>query len=270
MADFFIIKPGRIGLNRVAHLQTHRGRLFNGIFDIRNVPVAFPLTDLQERIRTCVVNQEAYISPFLSEELNASTFPVHFLDFETVSSAVPRYIGTRPYQVVPFQWSDHILHRDGTLDHHEYLCISDKDPREEFAETLMASLGHEGLIFIYANYEKRIVKELSEVLPQFENQLQAVSGRFKDLQAIIKQHYYHPKFYGSFSIKNVLPALLPEMDYKSLNIQEGSQASFEYLRMIDPATSQDEKEQIKNDLLTYCGLDTLAMVRIREALLSQS
>ncbi len=242
----------------------------SGVFDIRDVPGSFPLTDLQKRIRTCVINREEYISPFLSGELNDVRFPVHFLDFETVGPAVPRYTGTRPYQVVPFQWSDHILHSDGTLDHHEYLCNSDRDPREEFTETLMASLGHEGSIFIYANYEKRIVKELSEFLPRFEKQLQAVSGRFKDLQEIIKQHYYHPKFYGSFSIKNVLPALLPEMDYKSLKIQEGSQASFEYLRMIDPATPQDEKEKIKNDLLTYCGLDTLAMVRIREALLKQS
>lgn len=239
----------------------------SGIFDIRDVPGSFPLTDLQQRIKTCVINRQEYISPFLSGELNDVTFPVHFLDFETVSSAVPRYSGTRPYQAVPFQWSDHILQSDGRLDHHEYLCNSDKDPREEFTETLISSLNLGGSIFIYANYEKRIVKELSEFLPRFESKLQAVSDRFKDLQAIIKQHYYHLKFYGSFSIKNVLPALLPEMDYKSLKIQEGSQASFEYLRMIDPATPQDKKEQIKNDLLTYCGLDTLAMVRVREALL---
>ena len=95
-------------------------------------------------------------------------------------------------------------------------------------------------------------------------------SRIKDLHQIIRRHYYHPGFHGSFSLKSVLPAILPEMSYANLEIQEGQLASLEYLEMIDPATPTEEKEQIKMDLLTYCGHDTLAMLKIREELISRS
>jgi hypothetical protein len=95
-------------------------------------------------------------------------------------------------------------------------------------------------------------------------------GRIKDLHQIIRRHYYHPGFHGSFSLKSVLPAILPKMSYANLEIQEGQLASLEYLKMIDPATPTEEKEKIKRDLLTYCGHDTLAMLKIREELISRS
>ena len=91
-------------------------------------------------------------------------------------------------------------------------------------------------------------------------------SRIKDLHKIISKEYYHPKFYGSFSIKSVLPALLPEMTYKNLEIQEGQLAGLEYVRMIDVSTPAEEKKKIKKNLLTYCGHDTLAMLKIREKL----
>ena len=93
--------------------------------------------------------------------------------------------------------------------------------------------------------------------------------RFVDLCALIKTHYYHPAFHGSFSLKYVLPALVPDMDYQNLAIQEGGMASLEYLRMIDPKTLAAEKKEIRKNLLAYCGQDTLAMVRIREVLLAK-
>ena len=240
-----------------------------GIEGIIDIPDTYSLTELQERIRTCVVSNEEFISKDIENELKNVEYPVHFLDFETVSPAIPRYAGTRPYQTIPFQWSDHILTENGTLEHKEYLCNDDKDPREEFADTLLATLGKNGSIFVYTTYEKGIIEDLAEYFPQFQSDLLLIIDRFKDLCAIIKKHFYHPEFHGSFSLKSVLPAIVPDMDYESLVIQEGNQASIEYLRMIDPSISSDEKERIKKELLTYCGYDTLAMVKIRDVLIKR-
>jgi len=240
-----------------------------GIQDIRDVPDSFPLTKLQERIKNCVINQEEHISPELEAELNDLEYPIHFLDFETVSPAIPRYAGTHPYQTIPFQWSDHILAEEGIIEHREYFCDEDKDPREDFALELLKTLGSRGTIFIYSNYERKIITDLAEYLSQHREGLLAILDRFKDFQALIKRYYYHPEFCGSFSLKSVLPALLPNMRYESLTIQEGSQASFEYLRFLDPGTPSEEKSRIKEDLLAYCSHDTFAMLKIREELLKR-
>ena len=103
--------------------------------------------------------------------------------------------------------------------------------------------------------------------PQFADQLNSIINRFKDLYAIIRKHYYNPEFHGSFSLKSVLPAQVPEMSYSNLIIQEGSIASLEYQKMNDPRTKLNEKEKIKKNLLNYCGHDTLGMIKIRDVLL---
>jgi predicted RecB family nuclease len=217
-----------------------------------------------------VTNQQEYISDKLEAELNDMEYPIHFLDFETIGPAIPRYAGTRPYQTLPFQWSDHILYEDGKLDHREYLSNEDKDPREEFTQTLIDALGTEGNVVIYTSYEIGVLNSIIAHFPQYADKLQSVIDRFIDLYAIIRRHYYHPRFYGSFSLKYVLPALVPEMSYDKLSIQDGIQASLNYLRMIDRDTDEKEKVTIREDLLTYCAQDTLAMVKIRDILLSRA
>jgi hypothetical protein len=261
MPDHWVIQLSGIGQNRLDELEEM------GIYDIGEIPDGFALNAIQERIRNCVVNNQAYISRELKEELEDMEFPVHFLDFETFGLAIPRYAGTRPYQAVPFQWSDHILHKDGKIEHREYLCEEDKDPREEFTLTLLDVLGCKGSIVTYTDYEKKIIEALAEDQPERHKPLLATLDRLVDLYRIIRNNYYHPRFHGSFSLKSVLPAIIPEMSYDSLTVQEGQEAGIEYMRMIDPSTPVDEKEKIKKDLLEYCGHDTLAMVRIREALL---
>ena len=241
-----------------------------GIRDIKDVPPSFPLTALQDRIKKCVIKDQEYVSRDLKDDLRDMAYPIHFLDFETLSPAIPRYAGTRPYQTIPFQWSDHILSEDGTIDHREYLCEEDKDPRKEFTQSLLDVLGGKGTIVTYTNYEEDIIKRLGMVLPEYKGPLQALLGRIKDLHKTISKKYYHPSFHGSFSLKSVLPAILPEMGYEKLEIREGQLASLQYMKMIDPSTSTDEKEKIKRDLLVYCGHDTLAMLRIREEMLELS
>ena len=153
--------------------------------------------------------------------------------------------------------------------HFSFLSKKDADPREAFITALLETLGEGGTIFTYSNYERRIVSELVIHLPQKGEQLLATLDRFKDLQALIKRYFYNPALHGSFSLKSVLPALVPAMIYSNLEIQEGSHASMEYLRMLKPETAPEEKRKIEEALLAYCHHDTLAMVKIREVLLKR-
>jgi len=263
MPQHWVMELSGIGQGKLNELAAMKVR------DISEIPESVPLSPMQERIRRCVMRGEEYISEKLQEELLDVAYPVHFLDFETIGSAIPRYPGTRPYQTIPFQWSDHILHKDGSLDHREYLCYEDKDPREDFARTLLEALGSEGSIFIYTTYEEGIIRELADYLPHSRSELMGLLVRLKDLHAMIRTSYYHPGFHGSFSLKAVLPALVPDMTYGNLEIQEGQLAGLEYLKMIDPSLSTDKKEKIGKNLLAYCGQDTLAMVKLREELLKK-
>jgi len=263
MPEFWVMDLSGITKNKFDQL------LELDIEDISEIPDDFQLSALQERIKKCVTNDQEFITAELEGELLSVEHPVHFLDFETFASAIPRYPNTRPYQTIPFQWSNHILLGNGDIQHDEYLCIEDKDPREEFIETLLNTLGQEGTIFIYTTYERGIIYQLAYQFPNFRNQLLDLIDRFKDLHALIKRHYYHPEFYGSFSLKSVLPVLVPSMNYGSLTIQEGNMASIEYMKMLDPSTSPGERTKIKDDLLTYCGFDTFGMVKIRDELLKR-
>jgi predicted RecB family nuclease len=240
-----------------------------GVEDIRHIPKVFTLSELQERIRTCVVNHEDYLAAELEEELTNLEYPVHFLDFETVSPAIPIYPDTRPYQAIPFQWSDHVLSGGGDLHHFSFIFSEDGDPREDFTASLLKILGEGGTICTYSNYERRVVSELAERLPEQRDRLLATLDRFRDLQALIKRYFYNPGFRGSFSLKSVLPVLVPHMSYENLLIQEGTHASLEYLRMLNPETPPEQRRIIEQALIDYCGYDTLAMVKIRETLLKR-
>ncbi len=240
-----------------------------GIHDILDVPENYPLTMIQARIRDCVHKGSETIAPELKEALRNVEYPIHFLDFETTNPGIPLYPGTRPYQTIPFQWSDHVLTREGSLGHSEYLSESSTDPREEFAATLLEELGKEGTIYMYTGYERDIIRSLAVSLPEYRQDLLATIARFKDLHALLRNHYYHPAFHGSYSLKAVLPAVVPGMDYGNLAIHEGGHASLKYLQMVDPSSTDKQRARIKSDLLTYCGFDTLGMVKIREALLGK-
>jgi predicted RecB family nuclease len=258
----------------IMHLTGMRRERLNelramGIEDIRNIPKTFPLTELQERIRRCVLNREDHIAPELKEHLTNVDYPIHFLDFETVSPAIPYYANTRPYQAIPFQWSDHVLSETGDLVHYSYLSKEHTDPREGFAKSLLETLDGKGTIFTYSNYEKRVICDLADIVPQKRKALLAILDRFKDLQSLIKKYFYTAAFRGSFSLKTVLPAVVHDMNYEKLAVREGAQASLEYVRMLRPETPVEQKKEIEQALLTYCGYDTLAMAKIRESLLER-
>jgi hypothetical protein len=144
------------------------------------------------------------------------------------------------------------------------------DPREAFSQSLLNAIGPEGTIVVYSAYEKTIIGRLADEFPQYRERLLALPERFLDLLSVVRAHCYHPNFHGSYSIKAVLPALVPDMTYSDLEIQDGSIAPVYFARMIAPGTSEPERERYRSALLDYCERDTLAMVRVMDALHSMS
>ena len=206
----------------------------------------------------------------IDDYLGDVRFPVSFLDFETFQDAIPRFDGQGPYQNMPFQYSLHVVHETGELEHREFLADDSEDPRQELAQRLLQDLPAEGTIFAYhQSFELGVIRGLARHCAEYDARLMASTHRFKDLEVPFKQlMYYHPDFNGSFSIKSVLPALFPdepELDYKRLAIRSGDAAMdiFAHLREND---DPDEKEAIRKSLRAYCRLDTLAMVKIWEKL----
>ena len=215
-------------------------------------------------------NGQSFVSPSLQSRLEEITFPAGFLDFETVSPAIPLYPGTRPYQPIPFQWSLHILDSSGGLTHDSFLNDDAEDPRERFIITLLEAIPSDGAIVTYSSYEKTILNGLAYAFPLYRNRLFALCDRIVDLLKLIRENYYHPDFNGSYSLKSVAPTLVPNLDYTDMDIQDGTAASMAYTRMIAEETPESEKTEIKEALLTYCAQDTEAMVGVYEALFDES
>ncbi len=241
----------------------------SGIRDIGSVPQDFSgLSYMQRRVRDSVAMGQPFISPNLASKLSEIGFPASFLDFETLNLAVPMYAGTSPYQTIPFQWSLHVRDSDGGLRHSAFLDDGLDDPRERLIVALLEAMPSEGSIVVYSGYETRVLRELAQAFPQYEGRLLALCDRVVDLLRVVRDGYYHPEFHGSFSIKSVAPVLAPGLAYDDLEVPEGMAAAAAYARLITGEAPESERAAIKEALLAYCERDTLAMVRVYEALLA--
>jgi predicted RecB family nuclease len=237
-----------------------------GVTTIDEIPAGAKLSPVQRRVKENV----EWISPKLGLVLKAVQYPVHHLDFETVMLPVPRFVDTRPYQALPVQWSNHIEQGTGELGHKEFLHKDVSDPRKALAESLLESLGEQGSICVYSPYERSILEQLAIALPLLKPAISRVISRLWDLFPIIRDHYYHPAFAGSYSIKSVLPAMVPSLAYDDLLIKEGGHAACQYYRMVFIETDWVERATIEEALLRYCARDTLAMVELRHALMEKA
>ena len=192
--------------------------------------------------------------------------PGYFLDFETSQSAIPLWAGTRPYAQIPFQFSVHHLAKNGTLTHRDFLDLSGNDPSRPFAEALLEACGNDdsGPVFVYnAAFEKTRIKEAAERFRLLRKRLLAVNDRIVDLLPVAQKFFYCPSQQGSWNIKRVLPAVVPELRYDQLEgVQDGGSAMAAYLEVIDPATTPKRKATVEAQLRAYCKLDTYAMVRL--------
>lgn len=241
-----------------------------GVLDLRDVPDVL-LNQSQLRVKQVTLSGEPYWNQAdagaLLLEQKADQAPAWFLDFETIQFAVPIWKGTRPYQLIPFQFSCHHIDREGELRHYEFLDISGQDPSEALGKALIACCGQDGPVFSYnAGFEKTRIRELGERFPSLQPALSLQIERIVDLHPIALKTYYHPTQEGSWSIKRVLPAMFPaelDLDYENLEgVQDGGGAMSTYLEAVAPETSNERRADIERQLRKYCFLDTYAMVRI--------
>ena len=236
------------------------------IYDIRDIPVDALQSELHLWVRRVTRAGRAELKPAARQLLNQLAFPRCFLDFECIQFAIPIWEGTQPFEQLPFQFSCHIQTESGTLQHEAFLDTTGQDPRRAFAEALLVACGEVGPIIVYyQTFEKSVINALSRLFPDLADRLQAIHERIFDLLPVLKQNYYHPEMKGSWSIKKVLPCLVPELSYAALgSVQEGTQAQAVYLAIINGEMPKSAQEAARMDLLDYCQLDTLAMVKIVE------
>jgi hypothetical protein len=205
----------------------------------------------------------------LSGDLADVSWPAAYLDFETVATTVPLYQQVAPHEQVTTQFSSHRCDRPGhVVAHHEFLADPARDCRRELAEDLLAVLGDQGSVIVYhAAFERGQLAKLTNLYPDLAAQLNGVIGRLFDLEVAIRRGYYHPAFRGSYSIKRVLPVLVPSLGYESLPIGDGETAVTKFARMALGQYDSDQAAEIRCQLLRYCHLDTLAMVELHRRLL---
>ena len=237
------------------------------IYDLRELPEEAPLNALHQRIRHAVVSGLSYAdNTAFADAISKWAYPRTWLDFETISFAIPRWISTRPWQAIPFQFSAHVEASVGSIDHIEALDLTGNDPRRMIAEAL-ASLPSEGAVIAWnKSYEATVLRALAQAVPLHKAALLSLAERLVDPMPLAKAHYYHPDQRGSFSIKYVLPTVAPELDYKALEVSDGMAAQAAYLEAISPDCTADQRTQIDTALRQYCGQDTWAMIIICDRL----
>jgi hypothetical protein len=236
----------------------------NDVSDMTEVPLEL-LNEVQQRVRSCTLTGSVYFDQEGARaDLAPYPLPALFLDFETINFGVPIWAGTRPYQQIPFQFSVHGLDASGSLHHTEFLDLSGEDPSAKFAKSLVSLCGSTEPVFVYnAGFEGARLSELAARFPDLARALLLIKSRLVDLWPIAVRRYYHPSQQGSWSIKQVLPALVPALKYEDLDgVAGGGMAQEAFLEAIHSDTTSGRREDLRRQLLAYCRLDTLAMLEI--------
>jgi len=241
----------------------------DGIIRLENVPEDYPLNK-NNKLQLDVYNSgkiridKEAIENFLSD----LSYPLYFMDFETFQPAVPLFDNSKPYQQIPFQYSVFIRKDENSEpEHFEFLAEPGEDPRKKFIEKLLDAIKGKGDVIVYNKaFEITRLKEIARDFPEYVKEIDTLISRIKDLMIPFQRKYYYaPEMKGSYSIKAVLPALVPEMSYDDLEINDGGLASIAYESM-QTETDLMRIAEIKQQLLEYCKQDTLGMVRVTDKL----
>lgn len=266
--EFPVMLLGRRNTGKLTKAEKERIAT-QGWADLRDLPDGFPADPRARAIVRATRGGQPWRLPGLALAIRALPYPRYYFDFEAIAPAIPRWPGTRPYQQVPFQWSCHVEHRDGRIEHHEFLDLSGDDPREGCAASLVKLLGGVGgvVVVYYQAFEAQRLAELARELPHHAPALRRVERKLRDLLPIVRDHYYHPAQHGSYSIKAVLPTVAPELDYGDLEeVQHGLGAQLAWLEATAEHTAPERREQLRERLLAYCKRDTEAMLVLAQRL----
>ena len=267
LPDHHVSKLYRIERKRALELEA------DGYETLYDLPSDLELSVIHARQVRAVQTGRVVVEPTLAKALPQFASPLAFLDFETVSLAIPRWPGCRPWQQVPVQFSAHREERGrgGSLVHHEWIAEGPADPRPALAEALVDACAEARKVVAYhASFERECLKQLREAVPRFAKELERIEKRLVDLLPVIRRHVYHPDFGGGFSIKKTLPALVPGLSYADLRVQDGEVATVELQRLMleGDRTPPAERAARREALLRYCERDTWAMVKLLEKLRS--
>jgi hypothetical protein len=244
--------------------------LFNrGILVIRDIPDDYRLTGAQQIQKKCETTGQAHVnSTAITDFLSILQYPLYYLDFETFSPAVPMFDGTRPYQPVPFQFSLHVIRKDGASpEHFSFLASGTDDPRPKFLIELKKLLGNTGSVIVYnQGFEESILNELAQAFPEYESWVRQVCDRFVDLLTPFRKfYYYHSIQKGSASLKSVLPALTGK-SYEGMGITDGGAASVAFQTITYGEVAEEVRSKVRANLELYCSLDTEGMLWIIDRL----
>ena len=242
----------------------------SGILSMADIKEDFTLNDKQSIQVLCHKKGIPHIDKKGIEDfLNTLEYPLYFLDFETISPAIPAYDNSRPYQAIPFQYSLYIVkNKDTRPERHSYLAPGDKDPRAEILMQLKKLLGNSGSVVAYnASFEKTRLREASEAYPEYQCWVAEIEERVVDLLTPFRGFlYYHPDQAGSASLKKVLP-VITNSNYDALEITDGSMASMEYYRVtFGKNIDENDRQRVYLALEKYCDLDTKGMIEILDTL----
>ena len=244
-----------------------------GITDVKDVLASTKLNALQKRQIDYILHEKPdHVDKVgIKKFLDGLSYPLYFLDYESIQPIIPEYPNSHPYQQIPFQYSLHYIEREnGELKHTEFLGISGEDPRRALAEQLVKDIPTHGTVLSWNQiFEKGRTKELANLFPDLADDLMRIHDDIQDLIIPFRKGYYYTKAIGgSFSIKSVLPAMFPNdpaLDYLNLEgVHNGNEAMnvFPLIKDMPPA----EQEIARKNLLKYCELDTYATVKLWQKL----
>ena len=243
-----------------------------GVESIHDIPADFELSEFQRRVCTAMQTGQPWFSEELKTEFESLSYPLYFMDFETVNPAIPRFVGMHPYDHIPFQFSVHVQQEPGAAPKHfEFLAMDNGDPRPAFISSLCEALGERGSIVVYnEQFESQRLRELAGWLPEYTQRIRDIQRRLWDLLPVIRNHVYHPAFGGSFSLKAVLPALVPEMTYEGMEVANGQAAGLAWEATISTNCSDIERQAKRKGLRDYCGQDTIALLKVLSVLIGSA
>jgi uncharacterized protein DUF2779 len=257
--------------------------LARGIHSVLDLPEREKLSFTQKRQLKAMAEHRIIVEPTLARELAPFESPLPrrergtggedsghlgFLDFETISRAIPVWPGMGPWHQAAAQFSYHERQSDGSYTHAAFLAEGPEDTRPKLAAAMIRATAKADRVVMYTTFEKTRIRDLQQAVPSLADELLALEAKLIDLAPVVRNCVYHPDFHGSFSLKHILTPLVPELTYNDLVIVDGRVASVEIARLLFVADKipRHERDRVRQDLLNYCQRDTWAMVKLLEAL----
>lgn len=189
-----------------------------------------------------------------------------FLDMEVWSPAIPKFKGHKPFEQLPFLFS--LCYREDAAPSYQYFIIPEgtNDIYSFAGELIKATKKFPSVVVFDRNLEFQVLAKIENLFPEFAEEIKKLRDKVVDLADLVQNfHFYHPVFKGNFSLKAVSELLDETADYNKLEVQSGIVAMYKYEGLLNE-TNPIIKEDIKQQLIDYCNLDTLTCLKFYDYL----